>query len=250
MRIKVNRKTRWMFPVLIVGIVLSFVIFIGISLLGEFLLAPKEYLFYEMNAIATIGVIWLVVPPVVLVCCLLATKIFKMNLKDIGNLNDIVYVWNRIGKWRFIAITIWIISLYCCVVSVTYVTEDTLVYHSPLHPSGITYEYSDIEEITTGFGDKIFSIFEYEKKGNFFYQIRLDGKTITFSVPSVNEDIERYEDSYLELEEFDQALVRLDIPKNSDSKGYQNCDLDKQYIERFLRIIENVEYVEEIKKNN
>ena len=103
---------------------------------------------------------------------------------------------------------------------------------------GTTYEYSQIEEINTGFGNENFAIAEYKKKGNFFYQIKLDGKTITFHCPSVNEEIERYqEDSYLELEEFDQKLVNLGVPKRADESGYENCDLDEIFVERFLRII-------------
>ena len=58
-------------------------------------------------------------------------------------------------------------------------------------------------------------------------------------MPSINGDIERYvNDSYLELEDFDQKLVSLGIPKKASTDGYDNCDLDKQYVERFLRIIE------------
>ena len=102
----------------------------------------------------------------------------------------------------------------------------------------MVYEYSEIESISTGFGDKNFAIAEYKRKGNFFYQITLDGRIITFHVPNVNEDIERYqEDSYLLLEEFDQALRKLKIPKKASEKGYENCELDQEFVDRFLRII-------------
>ncbi|MBQ4282933.1 MAG: hypothetical protein IJB96_03285 [Lachnospira sp.] len=119
-------------------------------------------------------------------------------------------------------------------------TEDSIVYYSPLHPLGITYKYIDIEEIKTGFGDKIFSLMEYERKGSFYYQIKVDGKTITIHVPSPNDDVQRYmEDSYLELEEFDKALVDIGVPKTASDKNYDKCDLDKQYVDRFLRIVGN-----------
>ena len=96
-----------------------------------------------------------------------------------------------------------------------------------------------MESIKTGFGSRNISIAEYKKKGNFFYQIVVGSKTVTFHVPGVNEEIERYEeDTYLELEEFDQALTRLHIPKEADKTGWENCDLDKEYVDRFLRIIE------------
>ena len=42
----------------------------------------------------------------------------------------------------------------------------------------------------------------------------------------------------MELEEFDQALVELGIKKEADKTGWENCDFDKEYVDRFLRIIE------------
>ena len=45
--------------------------------------------------------------------------------------------------------------------------------------------------------------------------------------------------AYLELEEFDQRLMALEIEKEGDTSGSQNCRLDTQYVERFCRIIEN-----------
>ena len=63
------------------------------------------------------------------------------------------------------------------------------------------------------------------------------------SVPDVNEEIERYyEDSYLELEEFDQALVKLGVPKTVDEdtlKCAEKNTLDQEYRERFARMIHN-----------
>lgn len=95
-----------------------------------------------------------------------------------------------------------------------------------------------MKSIKTGFGNKNMSIAEYKKKGSFFYQVEINGKTITFHAPSTNEQIKRYEEhTYLELEEFDQALVELGIPKKADKKGWENCDFDKEYVDRFLRII-------------
>ena len=37
----------------------------------------------------------------------------------------------------------------------------------------------------------------------------------------------------------DLVLVKLDIPKTASSEGWKNCDYDKQYVDRFLRIIQN-----------
>ena len=73
----------------------------------------------------------------------------------------------------------------------------------------------------------------------FYYQLDLDNRVIIFSQPTPNANIKRYdEDTYLELEEFDQTMMSLGIPKESSDKGYKNCDLAKRYVDRFLRIIE------------
>lgn len=148
-------------------------------------------------------------------------------------------IWNHLGKWRPLAISVWLIGIYCCVTNFTAVTSDQIICFSPAHPLGIEYNYTDVKSINTGFGDKNFSIPDYKKKGSFFYQIQIKNKTITFHTPSTNDKIKRYEEhTYLELEEFDQALVELKIPKNADKKGWKNCDFDKEYVDRFLRIIE------------
>lgn len=235
---KNNRKWAWNIPIVIITFIVGLGALVGFMMFAEMLMAPDNYIFYERHAIADVVLIWSIIIPVILVCGLVVTKISKKNIKELEDVNDIVYIWNHLGKFRPVMIGIWIVVMYCCITSVTFVTEDTIVCCSPVTPKGIEYEYSDIEEINTGFGDKSFAVAEYKKKGNFYYQIKLDGKMYTFHVPSVNEEIERYaEDTYLELEDFDKALVGLGIPKNADDENYENCDLDKQYVERFLRII-------------
>ena len=153
-------------------------------------------------------------------------------------MNDILFIWNHLGKWRPMVIVLWLVLLYGCATNFTVVTSDKIICFNPWNPLGAEYQYSEVESIQTGFGSKNFAIAEYKKKGDFYYQIKLEGRTITFHVPSVNEDIQKYEeDSYLELEEFDQALVDLGIPKEAEKNGWENCDLDQEYVDRFLRII-------------
>ena len=235
---KQNKQWAWMTPVLIITCIVGIAAVVGVMRLLEKLTAPENYLFFEYHPVAGIVLIWLVMIPVILICLLLATKISGKDKKQMEKMNDMVYIWNHLGKWRGIVIVLWVVGSYCCVTNVNFVTEDSIICCTPLCPKGIVYEYSDIEYISTGFGDKNFAIAEYKRKGEFFYQITLDGRTITFHVPSANEDIERYqEDSYLELEEFDQALMKLGIPKNASEKGYENCDFDQEFVDRFLRII-------------
>ena len=59
-------------------------------------------------------------------------------------------------------------------------------------------------------------------------------------IRSSNSKIARYEEhTYLYFEEFDQKLVGLGIPKESDSTGYENISMDQEYVDRFRRILEN-----------
>lgn len=234
-----NRKMVWMVPAMILALILGIGATIIVMALILKLMVPKDYLFIEQGPVTGVAMIWLVMIPAILFCVLIIAKISKTSVKEMEDINDILFIWNRLGKWRPVAIVAWMIALYCCVTNFNAVTSDKIICYLPWYPMGIEYEYSDVESIKTGFGDKIFSIAEYKKKGSFYYQIEVGGRTIIFHTPGINEDIKRYvEHTYLELEEFDQALVGLRIPKEADKKGWENCDLDKEYVDRFLRIIE------------
>ncbi len=236
---KKNRKMVWMVPALLLALILGLAAMIGVLAFIPELMVPKDYLFLEQGPITGVILIWLVMIPVILLCSLLILKISKKTAEEMEDVNDILMIWNLLKKWRPVVVAVWLVALYCCITNFTAVTTDKIIRYSPLHPAGVEYDYSDVASVKTGFGNKNFSIAEYKKKGNFFYQIKLDGKTITFHVPGTNEDIQRYEEhTYLELEEFDQALVELGIPKEADKEGWENCDFDQEYVDRFLRIIE------------
>lgn len=237
---KKNHQNIWMFPIIILTVI-SGLVAVGILFSAtEKLLAPENFLFYEHHPVAGELIVWLAMIPVILVVLLVIAKLTKKTEKEMDQMGDFMSLWNALGKFKWAAIFVWLIAVYCCITSVTFVTEDTIIYHSPIQPMGVAYDYSDIEKITTGFGDGNFSFVEYKKKGSFYYQLEADGKTMIFHQPTTNEDIERYvNDTYLELEEFDQRLIDFDIPKERDSNGYENCYLDERYVDRFVRIIEN-----------
>ena len=236
---KKNRKMIWMVPAMILSIILGLGALILIVTLISELLLPKGYLFMEQGPVTGVLLIWLIMIPVILFCILVIRIISKRSARELEDANDILFIWNHLGKWRPIVISVWLIGIYCCVTNFTAVTSDQIICFSPVHPLGIEYNYSDVKSIKTGFGDKHFAIADYKKKGSFFYQIKIHDKTIIFHTPSTNGEIKRYEEhSYLELEEFDQALVDLKIPKSADKKGWKNCDFDKEYVDRFLKIIE------------
>lgn len=235
-----NRATSWMLPMFILVAVVALAALTGIDSLIRRLLISKDFLFYEHTEIAETGMIVIIVFTLLVVAGLLICKFSKEGKKMMEQTNGLIAIWNKIGKWKPIGIAVWIVAFYCCVTSFTVVTEDLIICHSPIHPMGVAYSYSDVEKITAGVGQKTASFVRHERKGNFHYKIELDGKEIVFSQGYSNDTIERYnEHTYLWLEEFDQKLVSLGIPKESDSAGYENIDMGQEYVDRFHRILEN-----------
>lgn len=205
----------------------------------ENLLLPENYLFYEHTPIrSSLIAVLIIVPSLFLAAFLLYTIGRKLGMAVKDHLGIVRFI-KFLGKWLIPIGTVWFIATYVCITGMTYVTSDSIVVTSPLDPKGQVYAYSDVEKIKCGFGDKKYSMYEYKKKGSFYYKITVGGEERVFHMPTPNPDVERYDDSYLEFEEFDSALTELDIPKESSSAGYEHCDFDQMYIDRFLRIIDN-----------
>ena len=242
-RVRVNRKTRkmaWLIPVLFATFLLTIATVVAVMVISSKWILPNNYLFFEHGSITEKILILILMIPAFLVCILAVTNIRKKPADDMEDVNDLLFLWNHLGKWRAAAIVTWLFALYCCAFSFTAVTKDKIICYTPWQPMGVEYEYTDVDFIKTGFGNKNFSFAEYKRKGNFYYQIEINGHTVTFNQPGANGKIERYEEhTYLELEEFDQALIDLGIPKEGDKTGWENCDFDKEYVDRFMRIIEN-----------
>lgn len=229
-----NRKNLLVIPLLIITCVAVIVLFVFLNIGIEKIMAPKDYLFYEMNMLASKVMILFLVLSIIIIGLFLLKK-FKINKTETLD----IYL-DLFNKYKIIYIVMFLVVSYIFVTSITFVCEDKIVYHSPLHPAGITYNYTDVDKINTAFGDKNFSLFDYNRKGNFYYQIEVGGNKITFSTPSINTKIDEYRNnSYLELEVFDKNLVSLSVKKESSDKNKDLCKLDKEYCDRFIRIINN-----------
>ena len=159
---KKNREMVWTAPTIILAIVLCFVAVVGITVLVQKNMVPKDFLFFEPGPIAGMGLVWLIVMLVILLSVSIVAKFSKQSE------HDILVLWNSLGKWRLAVIVMWILAMYCCVTSFNVVTSDKIICHSPLNPRGTEYAYSDVTAIKTGFGNRNFSLLEYEKKGNFY----------------------------------------------------------------------------------
>jgi len=149
----------------------------------------------------------------------IATNSIKIKKKENIDIKVLIFV-----------LVVAAIGLYSSLTNVTFVTEDNIICYSPFNLNGKQYNYSDVSKVEA----------KFNKKGDFEYSINIDGKEIIFSITTPNPEIERYEDSYLELEEFDSKLMELNIPKESDDSNSQSCIMDKIYVDRFLRIIRNI----------
>lgn len=225
----------------LIFIILTVIIFVWLIVfccdLSEKLLLPSDYLFYESSPLFSSLLAPLLIVPLLFVsyCIVYYLKKKILSVKD----DYLHFVWflKALGKWKIAIVLCWLIITYAAFTSFTYVTNDKIVVIKPWDINGQEYTYSDVKGVETGFGNKKFSFYEYEKEGNFYYKITVDGETVVFHMTSVNPSIERYEDTYLELEEFDEALMKYMIPKKASSDGYDKCNFDKRYVDRFLRII-------------
>ena len=227
---------------LIATIILMVVCFVGMAmlcgLLVEKALLPSEYLFYESTPLASHLLAPLLIIPAFVVSYLV---FYWLNKKITSTKNDFLHyvsIIKALGKLNFVIIAAWGIAMYLSLTSFTCVTENKIIVVSPFNLKGQVYNYSDVEQINAGFGNKKIALYEYKSEGSFYYKVTLDGKEYVFHSPTVNSEIDRYNDTYLELEEFDRALCELNVPKNSSRKGYEKCDFDQEYVDRFLRIIE------------
>lgn len=234
-----NKKTVVAIPIMLLSIVLCIAAFVGVAILLNHIFAPTDYLFSQMNVHTEVLSIWMIMLPIMLGIMWVLKHIFHINTEYV---EDNLFFFELPKKAKIVVIAIWAVLTYICFSNITYVTEDKIIRHTPFNPMGTEHSYSDVQKVEAKFGDKSFSLFEYNRKGNFYYVIHFKDKKVIFSAPSVNEKIKRYEENtYLELEEFDEKLMTFGIEKESDATYADHCDLDKEYVDRFLRIAGNRE---------
>nr|MDE6567520.1 V-type ATPase subunit a family protein [Lachnospiraceae bacterium] len=258
--------TWYLLPAAIISCILGIVLFVALIIQLDKIFAPQDWLFSQMKPWAETLLIALIMIPVMLFASVLLvwqrrkfgkkpTSVARDKDSDASN-SDVceedlqkedrgeeeveVLGWETFRKYWYFFVPVWIVAVYLCLSSVTYVTEDQIIIHSPICPQGKSYSYRDVSKVETGFGQKTVSLHREQRRGTFFYRVTVGGKRIVFMQPSVNGKIARYEeDTYLELEEFDQRLMQFGVDKESDETGYEACDFDKEYVDRFRRIIAN-----------
>lgn len=220
-RDKVQQKNRQGIKVVLVAIVslvLLLASFLGVDQVIAWFFLPEGWLFYEVNHLAG-------------QCFILAMMalILSCGLRLVGR-------WS-VPKPFLLGLALLVVATMMSLIeSITVVTKEEIVAVSVLGKDKV-YQYAQVEEVKAGFGTKRISLSAKERRGEFFYQISLDGRWVVFMTPSVNDQLVAG-DTYRELEEFDQTLMGLGVAKTSSSQGSQYSDVDSDYLQRFLRIVE------------
>lgn len=225
---KKNRSDVHIIPVILITIVATIAAACAYGNLQQTLFAPSGWLFCEMDQRLDILLIFCIMFPIIWLLIWAGAKIRKQHVD-----------FNIRIKYKAVIIVAWLICMYICFTSINFVTKDAILHYSPICPQGHSYSFSEVKKVEACFGSKNFTLFDYERKGNFSYTVYVDDKKMIFDGPSTNEEIGRYDDTYLELEEFDAALMKLGIPKYGDDTYSSACDFDQRYVNRFLRIIHN-----------
>jgi len=173
-----------------------------------------------------------------LITCSMIIFLFAQYARhfDFEEYNGYIGVVQWIKKHSLLYIGICLFVVYLFMVNVTLISPDKIVLHSYTNPLGTTYSYDDIESVECGFYGKGF--YYFHEKGEFYYKVHLkDGKS--FSVKDT-ETTEKYEnDTYSEIEAFDQEVMKHDVKKISSDKYSQYAMLDQVYVDRFISIIHN-----------
>lgn len=247
---KIKQKGRYgwtLIPFVVLCIAGTLAGFLAAGVITEYLMVPKDYLFWGMDPrLDFLFVICLMFPALMLIAALVVKWQSRkrheepLSEEELFNRPFVFDVYDLFAKHPRPVILGWLICVYCCITSITAVTEDEIIRYSPLNPMGKSYAYTDVERVEAGYGKKTWSMFFYKQIGEFSYTVYLDGKKCIFYAPNTNENIERYQEhTYLELEEFDAKLMELSIPKESSAAHSEDALLDQEYLDRFMRIINN-----------
>ncbi|MCM1258577.1 MAG: MerR family transcriptional regulator [Roseburia sp.] len=239
-RVRKNNYASWyLLPAAIISCVFGIFLFALLTVQLDKIFAPQDWLFSQMKPWAeTLLMPLIMIPLMLFVSVFLVWLPRRFGKKSVSEVE--VLGWETFRKYWYVLGLPWIAAVYLCLSSVTYVTEDQIIIHSPICPQGKNYSYSDVDKVQAGFGQKMLSLHRAQRRGTFSYTVTIGDKKIVFMQPYTNEKISRYEeDTYLELEEFDQRLMQLGADKESDETGFEACDFDKEYVDRFRRIISN-----------
>lgn len=215
---------------IILGLVLTILIFVGIDWLQFKIFVPSDYLMYVFKPPYSYAIFLFEIQVLIMIIAILY-KIRKVDSDEKEwACNLISFIKRNIIK----VVALNLVLLYMCITGITVITKDKVIDYNFYNPRGVEYTYDDITNINTGFlgKRKLLS----GNKGDFYYKITLKNRK-TIDLKDATSD---FDDTYLELERFDKVVLdKSKATKVASNKNYKLCDLDKRFVDRFLRIIEN-----------
>lgn len=216
-----NRRRFWLVPSFILTIFLTLASIAGLSFLIQITLLPKDWLFFEFSPLTTYPLI------------------FSFSFLIFGSLAKFSKNFQMSSRLIKLLALASLISLFIFFSGIIVVTKNQIIDWGFLGTSK-TYSYSDVKMVQTGFGSKSFTLDPAKRRGNFFYSLVFEDKSITFLTPTPNDKVySNHFEAYQELEDLDKSLMGLGIKKTSSSEFIKDNDLDPIYQQRFLRIIQN-----------
>lgn len=215
---------------IILAIILTILIFVGIDWLQFKIFVPKYYLMYIFKPPYSYTIFLFEIEVLIMIIAILY-KIRKVDsYEKEWACNLISFIKRNIIK----VVALNLVLLYMCITGITVITKDKVIDYNFYNPRGVEYTYDDITNINTGFlgKRKLLS----GNKGDFYYKITLKNRK-TIDLKDATSD---FDDTYLELERFDKVVLdKSKATKVASNKNYKLCDLDKRFVDRLLRIIEN-----------
>lgn len=227
---KKTRGTGYMLLILLLTIILSLSIFVIITKLQELLLVSKDYLMFNFKTPYCYIFLFFEIEIVAVFTSRLYKKIKNVEWKWAFQ------IFHFMRKNIIITAILNLILLYMAVMGITVVTKDQIIDYSFLNPKGTVYSYNDISKVETGFKGKRLKVFKGHA-GEFYYIVNFkDGKKMNFYQSN-----SPFKDTYLGLEIFDKNIMQTGrVKKISSKRNYELCYFDSRYVNRFLRIIDNL----------
>lgn len=215
---------------IILALVLTILIFVGMDWLQFKIFVPNDYLMYVFKPPYSYAIFLFEIEVLIMIIAIL----YKIRKADSDEHKWAYNLLSFMKKNVVKVVVLNLVLLYMCVTGITVITKDKIIDYNFYNSIGIEYTYEDITDINTGFLGKRKLL--YGNKGDFYYKITLKNKK-TIDLYQATSD---FDDTYLELEIFDKlALDKSKAQKIASKENYKLCDLDKRYVDRFLRIIKN-----------
>lgn len=221
-----DKGSVWLLPGLILTIIACLGVFVLVEQAQRLLFCPEGWLFFDIGRLG--GIILIVITELPLIALLMGL-LYRMT-KNV-EFEAAGWLARAARKYWPAALAVWAALFYWAFTGITVVTGEQIIRYDALHPAGVSYAYEDVTAVEAG----------YDSGGSFYYKVCLDGRWATFSGPTVNEALrpDYQEDTYLELEEFDQALMAYSPEKTASAQYEGRASYAQVYLDRFRRIMEN-----------